>query len=106
MSCRALFWGVVPRYFVFGNVVVIFVKAVTILRTNKIVQVRLVLSVYCWLLAWEGSVLLVSKFLQVSTKGVPNQGSIKATLRNWVRRVRSFSCDCVQKERRLNQMLR
>jgi hypothetical protein len=41
---------------VYGNVIVIFVKTVTILRTSKIVQIRLVFSVYCWLLAWEGSV--------------------------------------------------
>jgi len=57
MSCRTVFWGgAVSRYFVFGNMVFIFVKTVTILRTNKIVQIRLVYSVYCWLLAWESSV--------------------------------------------------
>lgn len=90
----------------FGNMVVIFVKTVTIWRTNKIVQIRLVFGVYCWLLESEGSVLLASKFLQVSTKGVLNQGYIYAMLWNWLRRVPSFPCGCVEKEPRLNQMLR
>ena len=40
---------------------VYLVKAVTILRTNKIVQSLLVFSVYCWLLAREDFVLAVEK---------------------------------------------
>lgn len=94
------------RYFVFGNMVVIFVKIVTIWRMNKIVQIRLVFSVYCWLLAWECSVLFVSKSLQVSTNGVLNQGYIYAMLWNWLRRVRCFPWCCVEKEPRLNKMLK
>jgi hypothetical protein len=84
---------------------VIFVKTDD-LRANKIVQIHLVFSVNCWLLVWEGSVLLVSKFLQVSTKGVPYQRSIYAMLWNWLRRVVSFPCGFVERVSRLNKTLR